>query len=228
MIAKLTPSQALPARKGSSAGELRVLIADDHPVVRQGLRAILQSQPDIHVIAEAADGEEACRLCDELCPDVLLLDLRMPKKDGFDVTAELRSRPGALKPGIIVMSTYEGEEDIRRALSTGAKGYLSKGTPPEQIRDAVRRVAEGEALLPAGIASKLAASLAQPELSDREHQVLQSIAAGRSNKEIGQALYISENTVKHHVKSVLKKLNAVGRTEAVIIATKRGLLRFAS
>ena len=227
MSAKPTPSQARPARTGSSAGELRVLIADDHPAVRHGLRAILQSQPDIHVIADAADGEEACRLCDELCPDVLLLDLRMPKKDGFQVTAELRSRVGALKPGIIVMSTYEGEEDIRRALSAGVKGYLTKGTAPEQIRDAVRRVAAGEALLPAGIASKLAASLAQPELSDRERQVLQSIAAGRSNKEIGQGLYISENTVKHHVKSVLKKLNAVGRTEAVTIATKRGLLRFA-
>jgi two-component system NarL family response regulator len=208
--------------------QLRVIIADDHPVVRQGLRAILQSQQDIHVIAEAADGEEACQLCHQLSPDVLLLDLRMPRKDGFQVAAELRARAGALKPGIIVMTTYEGEEDIRRALSAGAKGYLAKGTAPEQIREAVRRVAEGQALLPAAIASKLAESMAHPDLSDRERQILQAIADGRSNKEIGQVLHISENTVKGHVKSVLKKLRAAGRTEAVAIATKRGLLRFAS
>ena len=116
--------------------QLRVIIADDHPVVRHGLRAILQSQKDIHIIAQAADGEEACRLCDQLSPDALLLDLRMPKKDGFQVVTELRARSGKLKPGIIVMTTYEGEEDIRRALSAGAKGYLAKGTAPEQIREA--------------------------------------------------------------------------------------------
>ena len=210
----------------ASSQQLRVIIADDHAVIRHGLRSILQSQEDIRVIAEAADGEEACQLCDQLSPDVLVLDLRMPKKDGFQVLAELRVRAGKLKPGIIVMTTYEGEQDIRRALRAGAKGYLAKGTAPEQIREAVRRVAEGHSLLPAGIASKLAESMAHPELSQREHQILRSIANGRSNKEIGQVLHISENTVKHHVKSVLKKLHAVGRTEAIAIATKRGLLRF--
>jgi two-component system NarL family response regulator len=126
------------------------------------------------------------------------------------------------------MTTYESEEDVRRALKAGAKGYLVKGSPPQQIREAVRRVAEGESLLPADIASKLAESMGHPELSERERQVLQYMASGRSNKEIGQVLYISENTVKAHVKSILTKLDAMGRTEAIAIATKRGLISPAS
>jgi len=200
-----------------------VLIVDDHPVVREGMTAILRSQKDMKVLAQAADGQEACDLCDQLSPDVLLLDLRMPEKDGLQVISELMSRQGS-KPRIIVMTTYESEEDIRRALRAGAKGYLVKGTPPEGIWDAVRRVAAGDSLLPAAIASKLAESMAHAELSERELQVLQHMAGGRSNKEIGQVLYISENTVKGHVRSILTKLDAIGRTEAISIATKRGLI----
>jgi two-component system NarL family response regulator len=158
---------------------------------------------------------------------VLLLDLRMPRKDGLQVITEVMSRR-ATRPRIIVMTTYESEEDVRRALKAGAKGYLVKGSPPQQIREAVRRVAEGESLLPADIASKLAESMGHPELSERERQVLQYMASGRSNKEIGQVLYISENTVKAHVKSILTKLDAMGRTEAIAIATKRGLISPAS
>jgi DNA-binding NarL/FixJ family response regulator len=203
---------------------ITVLIADDHPVVREGLVAIFKSQKDIKVVAEATNGEEACELCQKLSPDVLLLDLRMPKKDGLQAITELMAR-GATKPRIIVMTTYESEEDIRRALKAGAKGYLVKGTAPQQIREAVRRVAEGESLLPAAVASKLAESMAHPELSERERQVLQYMANGRSNKEIGQVLYISENTVKAHVKSILTKLDAMGRTEAIAIALQRGLIR---
>ena len=210
--------------KSSSANIIRVLIADDHPVVREGLSAILRSEKDIKIVAEAADGEEACKLYDRHSPDVVILDLRMPKKDGLQVVTELMSsrRP---KPRIIVMTTYESEEDIRRALKAGAKGYLVKGTAPQQIREAVRKVAEGESLLPAAVASKLAESMAHPELSERERQVLQYMANGRSNKEIGQVLYISENTVKAHVKSILTKLDAMGRTEAIAIALQRGLIR---
>jgi two-component system NarL family response regulator len=203
---------------------INVLIADDHPVVREGLAAILKSQKDIKVVGEATNGEETLELCDEHSPDVLLLDLRMPKKDGLQVITELTARRVS-KPRVIIMTTYESEEDIRRALKAGAKGYLVKGTAPQQIRDSVRRVASGESLLPAAIASKLAESMAHPELSERERQVLQYIANGRSNKEIGQVLYISENTVKAHVKSILTKLDAMGRTEAIAIATKRGLIR---
>ncbi|HZC34138.1 MAG TPA: response regulator transcription factor [Chthoniobacterales bacterium] len=203
---------------------INVIIADDHPVVREGLAAILKSQKDIKVVAEATNGEETLELCSQLSPDVLLLDLRMPKKDGLQVITELTARRVS-KPRVIVMTTYESEEDIRRALKAGAKGYLVKGTAPQQIRDSVRKVALGESLLPADIASKLAESMAHPELSERERQVLQYIANGRSNKEIGQVLYISENTVKAHVKSILTKLDAMGRTEAIAIATKRGLIR---
>jgi two-component system NarL family response regulator len=204
---------------------IRVVIADDHPVVLQGLTAILKSAKDIKVVGEATDGDQTCELYDQLSPDVLMLDLRMPTKDGLEVVAELMSRPRVPKPRIIVMSTYRSEEDIRRALAAGAKGYLVKGVSPQQIREAVRRVAEGEVFLPPTIAAKLAESMSHPELSKRELEVLQYIANGRSNKEIGTILYISENTVRGHVKSILAKLDAMGRTEAIAIATKRGLLQ---
>jgi two-component system, NarL family, response regulator len=208
----------------SSTDVIKVVIADDHPVVREGLVAIFKSQSDIKVVAEATNGEETLELCREHSPDVLLLDLRMPKKDGLQVISELAVHKLS-RPRVIVMTTYESEEDIRRALKAGAKGYLVKGTAPQQIRESVRRVAAGESLLPAEIAAKLAESMAHPELSERERQVLQYMANGRSNKEIGQVLYISENTVKAHVKSILTKLDAMGRTEAIAIAIKRGLIK---
>jgi two-component system NarL family response regulator len=214
---------AVKPSSSSSDAVITVMIVDDHPVVREGLAAIFKSQKDIKVVGEASNGEEACEMSDQLLPDVLLLDLRMPKKDGLQVINELSGRRGP-KPRIIVMTTYESEEDIRRTLKAGARGFLAKGTAPQQIRDAVRRVAQGESLLPPSIASKLAESMAHPELSERELQVLQYMASGRSNKEIGQVLYISENTVKAHVKSILAKLDAMGRTEAIAIATKRGLI----
>jgi two-component system NarL family response regulator len=210
--------------KPSPTNVIRVLIADDHPIVREGLGAILGTQKDIKVVAEAADGEEACLLYDKHSPDVVFLDLRMPKKDGLQVVTELVSsrRP---KPRIIVMTTYETEEDVRRALRAGAKGYLLKGAQPEQIVETVRRVAAGESLVSAKIARTLTESLAHPELSSRELQVLRHMAAGESNKEIGQRLNITEHTVKAHVQSILGKLDAAGRTEAIAVAVKRGLIQ---
>jgi two-component system NarL family response regulator len=204
--------------------QIRVVIADDHPTIRQGLATILKSQKDICIVAEASDGEEACKLYDQHSPDVLLLDLRMPKKDGLQVVAELMARKVS-KPRIIVMTAYETEEDIRQALKAGAKGFLVKAAHPQQIREAVRTVARGESFLPPEIGFKLAESMSHPELSNRETQVLQQLAYGRSNKEIGQILYISEGTVKHHVKSILSKLDAMGRTEAIAISIRRGLIR---
>ena len=210
--------------KSSPTNVIRVLIADDHPVVREGLAAILRSEPDIQVVAEATDGAHACALYDQYLPDAVILDLRMPRKDGLQVVTELTSsrRP---KPRIIVMTTYETEGDVRRALQAGAKSYLVKGALPEQILETVRRVAAGEALVPSKIASVLTESLARPKLSPRELQVLRELAAGNSNKEIGQLLQITEHTVKAHVKSILVKLGATGRTEAIAIAIKRGLIR---
>jgi two-component system, NarL family, response regulator len=204
--------------------QIRVIIADDHPVIRHGLRSIFKSQKDFRVIAEATDGEETCRLCNQLVPDVLLLDLRMPKKDGFQVIAELLSRAAGPKPQIVVMTTYEGEEDLRRALNSGAKGYLLKGADPLEIREAVRKVAAGQSIVAADVAAKFAESMARSELSERELPVLQYIANGRKNKEIAELLYVSESTVKAYVSSILKKLNAMGRTEAIAVATRRGLL----
>jgi len=201
---------------------IRIVLADDHPVVREGLASILEAK-DIKVVGQASDGEEACRLYDKLSPDILVLDLRMPKKDGLQVVNELMSR--IPKPRIIVMTTYEGEEDVRRALSAGAKGYVLKGTKREEILETVRKVYRGEPAISPDVAAKLATSLTRPELSEREVQVLQQMAAGKSNKEIGQVIYVSENTVKAHVKSILAKLDAMGRTEAIAIAIKRGLIQ---
>ena len=206
--------------------QIRVIIADDHPVVREGLAAILGSQEDIKIVAEANDGEEACELYDQFSPDVLMLDLRMPKKDGLQVLTELMS--GRVpEPRIIVMTAYESEEDLRRASNAGAKGYLVKGTAPQQIRAAIRTVAAGKSLFPAEV-PKREESTSHPALSERELQVLQYIANGRSNMEIGQILYISEDTVKGHVRSILIKLDAMGRTEAIAIAAKRGLIKAGS
>jgi two-component system, NarL family, response regulator len=221
--AELETVTAVKTSSSSSSDVITVMIVDDHPVVREGLAAIFKSQKDIKIVAEAGDGEEACKLYDKFSPDVVLLDLRMPHRDGLHAIIELMAR-NPPKPRIIVMTTYESEEDIRRTLKAGAKGYLAKGTAPQEIRNAVRKVAQGDSLLPPSIASKLAESMAHPELSERELQVLQYVANGRSNKEIGQVLYISENTVKAHVKSILAKLDAMGRTEAIAIAIKRGLI----
>ena len=206
----------------SSQNTIRILIADDHPVVREGLAAILELEQDLEVAGQAHDGEEACRLYRQLSPDILILDLRMPKKDGIEVVTELMSlRP---RPRIIILTHSAKAEDLRRALAAGAKSYLLKGAEPEQVCDTIREVFAGRSSLPRDLAAKLVDSMAQPELSEREVEILKQMARGKSNKEIGQALYISEYTVKNHVRSILKKLNAIGRTEAIAIATGRGLV----
>jgi two-component system, NarL family, response regulator len=204
--------------------QIRVLLADDHPVVRQGLATILKSQKDIKIVAEAADGEEVGELYDQLSPDVVLLDLRMPKKDGLQIVTELVARR-LPKPRIIVMTAYETEEDIRQALKAGAKAFLVKAARPQQIREVIRRVAKGESFLPPEIGFRLAEAMSHPELSNREIEIMHYLARGRSNKEIGQILSIGEGTVKHHVKSILRKLDVVGRSEAMAIAVRRGLVR---
>ena len=220
-----TRPAAFPVRSSllERAKKISVLIADDHPVVRLGLAAILNSQNDIEIVAEATDGEEACELYERHSPDVLMLDLRMPKKDGLQIVTELMARRVS-KPRIVVMTSFDQEQNIRRALSAGVKGFLAKRSHPQQIREAVRRVAQGESFLPQEIGLKLAESMSRSELSKREAQVLHYLALGGSNKEIGRALYIGEGTVKHHVKSILSKLNAIGRAEAIAIAARRGLI----
>src|SRR6476659_7455288 len=209
----MSPSATGPGK----AAPLRILIADDHPVVREGLVTILSLQDDLEVVGQACDGEEACRLYEQLRPDILILDLRMPRKDGLEVVTELMAqRP---RPRIIVLTNSPKAEDLRRALTAGAKGYLLKGAEPQQVWDTIREVSAGKSSLPHDVAAQLADSMAQPQLSQRELQVLKEMASGKSNKEIGQILYISEYTVKNHVKIILKKLNAIGRTEAIAIAS---------
>ena len=224
-----TQPAAFPVRSSllERAKKISVLIADDHPVVRLGLAAILNSQNDIEIVAEATDGEEACELYERHSPDVLMLDLRMPKKDGLQIVTELMARRVS-KPRIVVMTSFDQEQNIRRALSAGVKGFLAKRSHPQQIREAVRRVAQGESFLPQEIGLKLAESMSRSELSKREAQVLHYLALGGSNKEIGRALYIGEGTVKHHVKSILSKLDAMGRVEAIAIAVERGLIHLES
>jgi two-component system, NarL family, response regulator len=218
-LAALTIRSSLPGE----TKKISVLIADDLPVIRKGLAVILNSQSDIKIVAEAIDCEEACELHDQLSPDVLMLDLRMPKKDGLQLVTDLMARC-APKPRIMVMTSYESEQNIRQTLKAGAKAFLVKGAHPQQIREAVRRVAQGESFLPPEIGLRLAESMCYSELSNRESQVLQYLARGRSNKEIGRSLYISEGTVKHHVKSILSKLKAIGQAEAIAIAARGGLI----
>src|ERR1700752_1549889 len=214
----------MPESSPNPIPKIRVLIADDHPVIRRGLCTILQSEKDIQIVGEAVDGEEACVLCREHCPDVLVLDLRMPKKDGLQVLSELMAC-GTPAPQTLVLTACLTEQDIYRALKAGADAVLLKGVTPRQVREAVRRVANGESFLPPEIELKLRESKGYSQLSERENQVLQCLALGKTNKEIAQFLAIGEGTVKHHVKAILWKLNATGRADAVGLAVRRGLLK---
>jgi two-component system, NarL family, response regulator len=201
--------------------KIRILIGDDHPIVRDGLVHALNQQEDMGVIGEAGNGVEVCRLYDKLLPDILLLDLRMPKKDGLEVIKDLMSRTP--KPCIIVMTAYLVTEEVRVAVTAGAKGYLLKETELPQLWDTIRRVFAGDVVLPQAVSGKLAAYLAEPQLSQREMQVLRQLCVGDSNKEIAQKIYLSESTVKFYIRQLYRKLGAVGRSAA--IAARRGLVR---
>ena len=211
--------------KPSSAKKkrIRILIADDHTVVREGLVSLVKRKSDMVIVAEASNGREAVDLWKEHRPDVALLDLRMPELDGVSAIKEIRE----LDPNahIVVLTTYDGDEDIYRAVKAGAKAYLLKDTARDALVDCVRKVNAGETYLPAPLAAKLAERVSGDALSAREIEVLQRVAAGKSNKEIGAELFISEGTVKSHVKSIFTKLDVVSRTEALATATRRGLIQ---
>jgi len=205
------------------ATKIRVILADDHPVVRDGLAAIVNQQKDMTVVAEAQDGADAVSLYEEHRPDVMVLDLRMPRRDGVSVVEEvLEHHP---KARLLIMTTYDGDEDIFRSLSKGAKGYLLKDAPRTEILSAIRAVAADQPYTSGAIAAKALQRMARPSLTQRELDVLQQIAEGRSNKDIGRRLKITEGTAKTHVKAILTKLDAMSRTEAVAVAHKRGLIR---
>ena len=201
---------------------MRILIVDDHLVVRIGLRSMIESQPDMQVVAEAADGSEAVELYRQHQPDIVLLDLRMPRMNGVETTVAIRRQfPAAL---IIVLTTYDGDENIYRALQAGAHAYLLKDIPREDFLEAIRSVHRGEYCIPSGVAARLAQRLPNEELSSRELEVLKLIVEGMSNKEIASKLAITESTVKNHVNSILTKLKVKDRTQAATTALRRGIV----
>ena len=212
-------------KKPSSAKKkrIRILIADDHTVVREGLVSLVKRKSDMVIVAEARNGREAVDLWKEHRPDVSLLDLRMPELDGVSAIKEIRELDA--NAHIVVLTTYDGDEDIYRAIKAGAKAYLLKDTARDALVDCVRKVHGGETYLPAPLAAKLAERVSGDALSAREIEVLQRMGVGKSNKEIGADLFISEGTVKSHVKSIFTKLDVVSRTEAVATATRRGLIQ---
>ena len=205
------------------ARKIRILIVDDHFVVRMGLRALVTTEPDMEVVGEAADGNQAVQVFKECSPDLVLMDLRMPAKDGIAATAEIRRNHPEAR--VLMLTTFDGDTDIHRAMQAGAQGYVLKNSTGEKLIPAVRAVAAGEKWIPKEIAARLAARKMFEELTPREVQVLQQMAKGLANKEIGDVLKITEHTVKDHLKNILGKLRAADRTEAVTVALQRGIIQ---
>ncbi len=205
----------------NSSVPVRIMVADDHPIVREGLAALIARQPDLKVVAEADNGEEAVALFVSHRPDLILMDLRMPCLDGVSATRRIREIDADAK--IIMLTTYDGDEDIYRALSAGARSFLLKDGPREQLIDTIRAVAGGQVSVPVHIADKLARRMQRRALTTRELEVLQWMARGKSNQEIGNGLFIAEGTVKAHVNSILSKLGVSDRTQAVTKAIREGL-----
>jgi DNA-binding NarL/FixJ family response regulator len=202
---------------------VRVMICEDHVIVREGLVSLLEATEDFQIVAEAGDGAAALELYRQHRPDVTLIDLRMPRVDGVEVIRTIRREfPGSR---FLVLTTYDGEDDITRALQAGASGYLLKGTNRATLRDAIRLVHAGRRYLPPELAERVIPGGAAVELTERELEVLRRIAEGLSNREIGDQLGISESTVKTHVNHLLGKLGVTDRTKALVLALKRGLVQ---
>ncbi len=205
-----------------SETSIRILIADDHYVVRMGLAALVETEPDLQVVGEAADGAQVVELYKKLQPDLVLMDLRMPRTDGVAAARQIREQFPEAR--ILMLTTYDGDDDIHKALSAGASGYLLKNSTRESLIPALRAVASGQRWIPQEVASRLAARKLFEELTPREVDVLQQLAKGLANKEIADVLGISEHTVKGHLKSILGKLHVADRTEAVTAALQRGII----
>jgi two-component system NarL family response regulator len=217
------PSNSRLGAKSAGADKIRVLIADDHVTVTAGLASIIGMQPDMIVVAEAANGREAVDLWRNQRPDVALLDLRMPVLDGVSAIAEIHREDAAAR--VIVLTTYDTDNEIYRAIKAGAKGYVLKDARREELLECIRRVGRGEMCIPQSLVEKLAAGVSSETLTGRELDVLTLLARGKSNKEIGANLYVSETTVKSHLRSIFAKLNVLSRTEAIAAASRRGLVQ---
>lgn len=198
------------------------MLVDDHPAFRKGLAALIGTEPDLEVVAETGDGRASIDLYRQKKPDVVLMDLRLPGMGGVEAIIAIRKDfPDAR---IIVLTTFDMDEDIYRAMESGAKSYLLKDTPDDELAATIRAVHAGHQKLPARVAERLAARRERPELSEREREVLQLLIKGRSNKEISSALFISEDTVKAHLKTLFVKLDVQDRTEAAITAIRQGIV----
>jgi DNA-binding NarL/FixJ family response regulator len=205
-----------------STEKIKVLVVDDHPLMRVGIVAIINAHPDMIAVAQAGDGEEAVELFEQHRPDVTLMDLRLPRLSGVNTIQTIRSRHEQAR--FVVLTTYEGDEDIHQALAAGAQGYMIKGMPHDALIEALRRVHAGGRFLPRPVKQALASRNPNSDLSSRERQVLALLADGKSNKDIAGELGITEATVKCHVSAILMRLNVSDRTQAVVVALQRGLV----
>jgi DNA-binding NarL/FixJ family response regulator len=202
---------------------IRVLSVDDHPILREGIAAIVRSAPDMEMVAQAATGHEAVQAFRTHDPDVTLMDLRLPDISGIDAMIAIREKTPAAR--IVMLTTFEGDVEIQRALAAGARGYLLKSTPSTELLDAIRLVHAGKKRIPADIAASLAEHLADEALTERERAVLQHVAGGNRNRDIAERLFISEETVKVHIKHIMTKRGATDRTQALAIAVRRGIIQ---
>jgi two-component system, NarL family, response regulator len=208
----------------ASNKKINVLVVDDHPLMRVGIAAIIDGRPGMSTVAQAGSGEEAVELYERHLPDVTLMDLRLPRMSGVDTIRSIRRVHAQAR--FVVLTTYEGDEDIHQALEAGAQGYIIKGMPYDTLIDALERVHAGGRFLPAPVKRALASRTPDSDLSQRERQVLELLATGNSNKKISELLGITEATVKCHVSTILMRLNAADRTQAVVSALQRGLVHF--
>lgn len=207
----------------SEPNRIRVFSVDDHPLLREGIAAMINSQPDMTLVAQAATGGESILKFREHVPDVTLMDLRLPDMSGIDALIAIRTEQPDAR--VIMLTTFEGDVEIQRALQAGARGYLLKSMPPDEIVDAIRQVHAGKKRVPAEVAAHLAEHLSDEALTEREIDVLRHLAGGNRNKDIAERLFISEETVKVHVKHIMEKLGASDRTQAVAIAVRRGIIQ---
>jgi len=201
---------------------IRVFSVDDHPLLREGIATLVNNQPDMVLIGEASTGAEAIQQFKQHAPDVTLLDLRLPDMSGIDVLIAIRSE--FPKARIVMLTTFEGDVEVQRALQAGARGYLLKNMPPVELLDVIRQVHEGKKRIPPEIASQLLEHLSDEGLTEREVEVLREVADGNRNREIAERLFISEETVKVHIKHIMEKLGAADRTQAVAIGVRRGII----